>query len=62
MKWEKPNGCRQLTTDGRYAVVQATENNWIGYQLGVTTGIELGVKPTDAEAREVCEAYERVSR
>jgi hypothetical protein len=60
MKWEKPNGSRQGTVDGRYVIVQATENNWIAYELTpFGTGNELGVKPTDAEAREVCEAHER---
>jgi hypothetical protein len=59
MKWDKPNGARQGTVDGRYVIVQATENNWIAYELTqFGTGNELGVKPTDAEARNVCEDHD----
>lgn len=60
MKWLNPNGATQHTADKRYCVVQATEGNWIAYELGQTTGEELGVKPTDAEARQVCEEHEEL--
>lgn len=59
MKWEKPNGSRQGTVDGKYVIVQATEHNWIAYELGPTAGVELGVKPTDEQARQICEDHER---
>lgn len=59
MKWLNPNGATQHTADHRYAVVQATEHNWVAYELGPTTGVELGVKPTDEQARQVCEDHER---
>lgn len=59
MKWDKPNYPTQHTTDRRYCIVQATEENWIAYRLGLTTGEELGVKSTDEEARQVCECHER---
>jgi hypothetical protein len=59
MKWEKPNHPTQYTTDRRYCIVQATEGNWIAYKMGPTTGEELGVKPTDIQARQLCEAHEK---
>lgn len=59
MKWNKPNLPTQSTVDGRYCIVQATGDNWIAYKLHHTTGEELGVKPTDAEARQLCEDHER---
>lgn len=59
MKWLNPNGATQGTSDGRYVVVQATENNWISYELTpYGTGTELGVKPTAEQAKECCEAHE----
>jgi hypothetical protein len=59
MKWDKPNGSVQHTADKHYCVVQATENNWIAYELTpYGTGAELGVKPTDFQARACCESHE----
>lgn len=59
MKWLNPNGATQGTSDGRYVVVQATENNWIAYELTpYGTGAELGVKPTAEQAKECCEDHE----
>lgn len=59
MKWLNPHGSNQGTSDGRYAVVQATENNWIAYEMSpYSVGLELGVKPTAEQAKECCEAHE----
>lgn len=62
MKWDKPNGSTQHTVDRRYCIVQAVEGTWIAYELGPTIGNEIGMKPTDAEAREVCEDYEALRK
>jgi len=59
MKWDKPNGAVQHTTDKRYCVVQATEGNWIGYNLTpFGTSLDLGVESTDERARALCEQHE----
>jgi len=61
MKWDKPNGAVQHTTDKRYCVVQATEENWIGYELTpFGTSRDLGVEPTDEKARALCEQHENM--
>jgi len=59
VKWNRPTGSVQQTADDRFCIVQATEHNWVAYELGPTTGVELGVKPTDEQARQVCEDHER---
>ena len=59
MKWLPPNGSTQHTADGRYAVVQATSQHWVAYKLTpYGTGEDLGNKPTDADARGLCESHE----
>jgi len=61
MKWDKPNGAVQHTTDKRYCVIQATEGNWIGYELTpFGTSRDLCVEPTDEKARELCEQHENM--
>lgn len=60
MKWNKPAGCTQGTTCGNYVIVQANSKDWIAYALSpYNVGAELGVKSTDAEARQLCEDHER---
>lgn len=60
MKWDKPNGSTQWSTDKRYFIVQANSQQWIAYiKTSPATGDQLGEKATDAEAREVCEEHER---
>lgn len=61
MKWEKPTGSIQQTKDGRYVIMHATVEtpNWVAYIIPSQGKPEqLGVKPTDAEARELCEEDE----
>lgn len=59
MKWMARAGSTQHSADGRYCIVQATEFNWIAYKLTpYGTGEDLGSKPTDAEARTVCDIHE----
>lgn len=62
MKWDKPTGSTQHTADGRYAIMHATVEtpNWIAYALEqYGKPAEIGVKPTDIEARQLCEDHER---
>ena len=60
MKWEKPQGSTQHTTDGRYCIVQANSQHWVAYEMTpFGAAKDLATKPTDAEARTVCEDYER---
>lgn len=59
MKWEKPQGSTQHTTDGRYCIVQANSQDWVAYELtAFGAAKDLATKPTDEDARKVCEAYE----
>ena len=58
MKWENPTGSTQTTSDGRYCIVRATENNWVAYLMGYTLARDLGTRDTDLKARAVCEAHE----
>lgn len=58
MKWLPPAGSTQHSADGRYVIVQANTQHWVAYQLHSTTATELSVKPTDAEARTVCDTHE----
>jgi len=58
VKWDKPTGSTQQTMDGRYEVMAANSLQWVAYSLSPPPK-DLGVKPTDAEARDLCEAHER---
>lgn len=61
MKWLLPTtGGVQHSADKRYCIVKANERDWVAYELAPTTGTELAVKRTDAEARAACEAHERL--
>jgi hypothetical protein len=61
MKWDRPNGSVQHTADKRYCVVQATEENWIGYELTpFGTSVDLGTGSTDERARALCEQHENM--
>jgi hypothetical protein len=57
MKWDKPSGSTQHSSDGRYAIVQANSQDWIAYQLHATTGKDLGRADSDEKARELCESH-----
>lgn len=59
MKWLPAVGSTQGTACGKYVIVQANERDWVAYELAPTTGKELAVKPTDGEARQACEDFER---
>ena len=62
MKWLPVDGSVQHgigAAGRRYSVVQANSQDFVAYELGSTTGIDLGTKPTVEEAREVCEDRER---
>ncbi len=58
MKWEKPAGSTQHSSDGRYAIVKANNQDWIAYQLNATTGKDLGRAESDEKARALCESHE----
>jgi len=47
MKWDKPNGAVQHTSDKHYCVMQATEENWIAYELiqNGTAGPQNSTRP-----------------
>lgn len=59
MKWAKPDGSVQYTEDRKFCVVKANSMDWIAYEIGPTTGNELGVRPSEEAARTCCEDYER---
>jgi hypothetical protein len=62
MKWEKPNGSTQVSSDGMYCIVHANSQHWVAYELTkFSTGNELGVRSTDELARQCCEDHARVS-
>lgn len=58
MKWDKPQGSTQATTDGRYVIVQANSQDWVAYLMGYTTAKDLGTRDSDVKARELCESHE----
>lgn len=59
MKWDPPNGSVQYSADRKFCIVHANSKDWIAYEMEVTTAKELDVKPTDEEARTVCEDFAR---
>lgn len=62
MKWDKPTGAVQYSTNRAFCVVKANTQSWIAYQMGATTAEDLGTKSTDREARELCEVRERAGQ
>ena len=62
MKWDKPNGSTQHTADKTYCIVRANERDVIAYNLGLTTGKDLGRAATEEEAREICEEYDTMRK
>lgn len=58
MKWEKPTGSVQQSTDGRYVIVQANSQHWVAYLMGYTCASDLGTRDSDLKARALCEAHE----
>ena len=60
MKWDKPDGAVQHTADKRYFIMEANSQQWVAYAKAFGAGTELGVKPTDEEARQVCEDHDRL--
>lgn len=58
MKWDKQAGSTQQSSDGRYVIVQANSQDWVAYRMGYTSASDLGTKPSDEEARKLCEAHE----
>lgn len=60
MKWLTPAGSTQHTADGRYCIVQANSQDWVAYELTpFGSAKDLATRPTDEEARTVCEDYDR---
>lgn len=59
MKWLPPTGTTQWSSDHRYFIVQANSEQWIAYvKRSPATGDDIGVKPTDSEARKCCEEHD----
>ena len=58
MKWDKPTGCTQHTSDGRYCIMAANSKDWVAYLLGYTCANDLGTRNSDEDARQLCEANE----
>lgn len=60
MKWDKPNGSTQATSDGRYNIVQANSQDWVAYLFTPFGHAEtLGERKSDEEARQCCEDHAR---
>ena len=55
MKWLAPTGSTQYSADHRYSVTEAVKGIWIAYELGPTTGTEIGRSNSDEGARLLCE-------
>lgn len=48
-----------MSSDGRYTIQHATETNWVAYMIPqYGRAEEVGVRPTDAEARTACDIHE----
>ena len=63
MKWEKPDGGVQHTSDGRYCVMRATTEPeiWVAYAFSAfgTTADKVGEPlPSIEAARRCCELHE----
>ena len=58
MKWDKPAGSTQQSSDGRYVIVQANSQDWVAYRMGYTCAQDLGTSHSDEEARKLCESHE----
>lgn len=57
MKWLPQQGSSQHSEDGRYCIVQDSQQ-WIAYALTpYGTGDEVAIRPTDAEARTACDIH-----
>ncbi len=61
MKWDKPDGGVQYSSDRRYSIVRAVETGpiWIAYAMGPTTAAQLGTTNSEELARQMCEDDER---
>lgn len=59
MKWEKPTGSTQHSSDGNYCIVQANSQDWVAYRMHFTTAHDLGARKSEAEARQCCEDHAR---
>lgn len=57
MKWDKITPPTQHSADRKYCIVQATQEHWIAYRIGSTTGEEIGKGSDDEGARQVCERH-----
>lgn len=55
MKWDTSDVGVHRTLDGKYTAVRANSTTWVACRMGPTTAEDLGNKPTDAEARQLCE-------
>jgi hypothetical protein len=66
MKWNKPDGGVQHSTDGRYTIHRATTapEKWIAYALSAfgTTAEKVAEVDTDEEARQWCDEHEALAR
>lgn len=58
MKWDKPTGAVQYSANRAYCVVQANSQDWVAYQMGITTAEDLGTRDSDERARALCEERE----
>lgn len=59
MKWDKPTGAIQMSSDGRYTIQHATEHNWVAYAIPKYGMAEkLGERDSDVKARACCIAHE----
>jgi hypothetical protein len=59
MKWLPPAGSTQTTSDGRYCIVAANSQDWVAYDLSLSTAPkDLGTRDTDLKGRALCEAHE----
>jgi hypothetical protein len=60
MKWEKPIGPVQMSSDGRYSIQHPIGITWIAYSIAtVGTPAKLGEFDSDEKAKERCDDDER---
>lgn len=59
MKWDTSDVAVHRSTCGKYVVVRALPEVWHAYELGPTSGVQLG-PPVDssAVARQACEQHQ----
>ena len=59
MKWLPATGATQMSSDGKYLVMQANSKDWIAYALNERA--DLGTVGASEDAQALCESHSRAN-